>query len=66
MGDEAWCKGFWQFSAAHENQMVHLIEPKHNERFVAMLQLHYPTWREARAELDELPLAAQAWSVRNG
>jgi len=41
--------------------MVHLIEPTHSERFVAILGEHYPTWREARAELNELPLAAQAW-----
>ena len=29
----------------------------HGERFIALLQRHYPTWREARAELNELPLA---------
>lgn len=45
------------------HEMVHLLEPKHSERFVSLLQEHYPTWREARAELNELPLAAQAWVV---
>ncbi|MGB2941855.1 MAG: hypothetical protein WBB79_03355 [Candidatus Macondimonas sp.] len=34
-----------------------LIEPTHSERFIAQHQRHYPTWREARAELNELPLA---------
>ncbi len=29
----------------------------HGERFIVLLQRHYPTWREARAELNELPLA---------
>ena len=41
------------------HEMVHLLEPTHNERFVALLDEHYPTWQEARAELNELPLAAE-------
>lgn len=43
------------------HEMVHLIEPKHSERFVALMTEHYPGWREARAELNELPLAAEVW-----
>jgi predicted metal-dependent hydrolase len=43
------------------HEMLHLVEPTHSERFVALLEQHYPTWREARAELNELPLAAEAW-----
>ncbi len=43
------------------HEMAHLIEPDHGERFVALLQQHYPGWREARAELNTLPLAAEAW-----
>jgi len=39
------------------HEMAHLIEPTHNERFVALLDRHFPTWREARSELNELPLA---------
>jgi predicted metal-dependent hydrolase len=45
---------------AHE--MVHLLEPTHSDRFVAILAQHYPTWREARAELNELPLTAEVWN----
>ncbi|PHX72599.1 MAG: hypothetical protein CK548_03820 [Opitutia bacterium] len=41
--------------------MVHLLEPVHSERFVAILQKHYLTWREARAEINELPLAPEVW-----
>jgi len=41
--------------------MVHLIEPTHSERFVSILNRFYPAWREARAELNELPLAAEVW-----
>ncbi len=41
--------------------MVHLVEPTHSDRFTSMLTEHYPTWREARAELNMLPLAAESW-----
>jgi predicted metal-dependent hydrolase len=43
------------------HEMAHLIEPSHDNRFVAILSEHYPTWREARAELNELPLTAEVW-----
>lgn len=39
------------------HEMIHLIEPTHNERFIALLDKHYPAWREARAEINALPLA---------
>jgi predicted metal-dependent hydrolase len=45
-----------EYVVVHE--MLHLIEPTHSERFFALLERHYPTWREARLELNELPLAA--------
>ena len=43
------------------HEMVHLIEPTHNERFITLLDQHYPVWREARNELNALPLAAEVW-----
>jgi predicted metal-dependent hydrolase len=43
------------------HEMAHLIEPKHSDRFTTILAEHYTTWREARAELNELPLTAEAW-----
>lgn len=52
-------KNLLEYVIAHE--LVHLIEPTHNDRFVAILDEHYPTWREARAELNNLPLAAEVW-----
>lgn len=52
-------KDLLEYVIVHE--MVHLLEPTHNERFVSILGEHYPTWREARAELNELPLAAEVW-----
>lgn len=52
-------KDLLEYVLVHE--MVHLIEPTHSERFIALLEQHYPTWREARAELNELPLTAEVW-----
>ena len=52
-------KDLLEYVVVHE--MVHLLERTHSERFVAILQRHYPTWREARAELNELPLAPEVW-----
>ena len=52
-------KDLLEYVIVHE--MVHLLEPTHSERFIEHLGKHYPSWREARAELNELPLAAEAW-----
>lgn len=52
-------KDLLEYVLAHE--MVHLLEPTHSDRFTAILGEHYPTWREARAELNELPLTAEVW-----
>lgn len=52
-------KDLLEYVIVHE--MTHLREPTHCERFTAILQEHYPTWREARAELNELPLSAEVW-----
>jgi predicted metal-dependent hydrolase len=54
-------KDLLEYVVVHE--MAHLIEPTHSERFIAILEEHYPSWREARAELNELPLAAENWYV---
>ena len=43
-------------------EQLHLVEPTHSERFISLLTEHYPTWHEARAELNELPLGAESWS----
>ena len=34
------------------HEMVHLIVPNHGARFVALMNEHYPSWREARAQLS--------------
>lgn len=52
-------KDLLEYVIVHE--MAHLREPTHSKRFVAILDQHYPAWREARAELNELPLGAEMW-----
>jgi len=52
-------KDLLEYVIVHE--MAHLLAPNHGDRFVAILDEHYPTWRDARAELNELPLTAAAW-----
>ena len=52
-------KDLLEYVIVHE--MIHLLEPTHSERFIEILGKHYPTWREARAELNELPLTAEFW-----
>ncbi|WP_039963278.1 M48 metallopeptidase family protein [Rhodopirellula europaea] len=47
------------------HEMAHLIEPVHSDRFVAILDEHYPNWRDARAELNELPLGSEVWNTQS-
>lgn len=49
-----------EYVVVHE--MAHLIEATHGERFIALLDKHFPAWREARAELNALPLSAEVWN----
>jgi predicted metal-dependent hydrolase len=57
-------KDLLEYVLVHE--MVHLIAPTHSDRFVALLTQHYPTWREARVELNALPLGAERWPMSRG
>ena len=43
------------------HEMAHLLEPTHSPGFVALLDTNFPSWRQARAELNELPLAPEVW-----
>ncbi len=52
-------KDLLEYVVVHE--MLHLIEPTHNERFIILLSKHCPSWREARAELNDLPLGSAVW-----
>lgn len=48
-----------EYVVVHE--MLHLTEPTHGRRFVELVSRHYPAWREARRELNELPVGAEVW-----
>ena len=52
-------KDLLEYVVVHE--LLHLIAPTHSEQFFRLLSKHYPSWREARAELNELPLGAESW-----
>jgi len=52
-------KDLLEYIVVHE--MIHLIAPTHSEQFLTLLTKHYPTWRESRAELNQLPLGAESW-----
>ena len=57
-------KDLLEYVIVHE--MAHLIEPTHNEHFVALLDQHYPSWRDARMELNDMPLSAEQWATGRG
>ena len=48
-----------EYVVVHE--MLHLLEPTHNDRFVALLDRHWPPWRDSRKELNALPLGPDRW-----
>ena len=52
-------KDLLEYVVVHE--MAHLLEPSHNERFVTILDRHWPHWRESRAELNALALGHENW-----
>jgi predicted metal-dependent hydrolase len=52
-------KACLEYLVVHE--MVHLLEPTHNERFVGTMDLHLPNWRHTRNILNDLPVRHEAW-----
>ena len=49
-----------EYIVVHE--LIHLIEPTHNVRFVALLDQCMPDWRYRRAQLNQLPVRHEAWT----
>lgn len=45
---------YLEYVVLHE--IAHMVEPTHNIRFKAILDLHMPNWRQYRKELNSLPL----------
>jgi predicted metal-dependent hydrolase len=38
-----------------------LIEPTHNARFVALMDVLLPTWRNLKRSLNQLPVRHEDW-----
>lgn len=45
---------FIEYVVAHE--LVHLLERKHNDKFIGYLNKHLPNWRHLKEELNKLPI----------
>lgn len=48
-----------EYIVVHE--MMHLIEPTHNARFIALMDRHMPQWQECRELLNRLPVRHEDW-----
>ena len=48
-----------EYIVVHE--MLHLLEPTHNKRFLALMDRHMPQWQERRALLNRLPVRHEDW-----
>lgn len=48
-----------EFIVVHE--LMHLLERKHNDRFIGLMDRHLPHWREHRERLNKTPLAFNTW-----
>ena len=48
-----------EYIVVHE--MVHLLEPTHNNRFVALMDRFMPKWQHCREVLNRLPVRHENW-----
>lgn len=48
-----------EYIVVHE--LVHLLEPTHNERFLALMDLYLPHWQHLKKELNKLPVRHEDW-----
>ena len=44
------------------HELVHLLEPTHNARFVALMDRFMPNWQFHRQVLNRLPVRREKWS----
>jgi predicted metal-dependent hydrolase len=49
-----------EYIVVHE--LAHLIEPTHNARFVALMDLFLPQWKHLKDELNRLPVRHEDWA----
>jgi predicted metal-dependent hydrolase len=50
---------FLEYIVVHE--LMHLLEPTHSPRFVALMDLHLPKWQLYRDELNRLAVGHEEW-----
>ena len=43
------------------HEMVHILEPSHNKRFLALMDRFYPTWHSVKEELNRMPVKHEEW-----
>ena len=43
------------------HEMVHLLERKHNEQFIRLMDSYLPQWRQFKEELNRFPVAHSEW-----
>lgn len=48
-----------EYIVVHE--LMHLLEPHHNDRFIALMDRHMPLWRAHRDTLNRTPLGHEEW-----
>ncbi|RFP15078.1 M48 family metallopeptidase [Duganella sp. BJB475] len=48
-----------EYIVVHE--LVHLLEPTHNEKFSGLMDLYLPHWQHFRKELNTLPVRHEDW-----
>lgn len=49
-----------EYIVVHE--LVHLLEPTHNARFLALMDRFLPNWKHHRLVLNRLPVRQESWS----
>ena len=49
-----------EYVAVHE--LIHLIEKKHNEKFVDLMTKYLPKWRSEKQELNRFILSHEEWN----
>lgn len=48
-----------EYIVVHE--MIHILEPTHNERFQKLMKQHLPEWKHRRQVLNRLPVRHEDW-----
>lgn len=48
-----------EYIVVHE--MVHLLERNHNDKFIMLMNLFLPEWKELKNELNKLPVSHRDW-----